>query len=538
MRKLIVGFALLCSFALFGSNLATKAKIGGCLLVLYFVMKGARKRGSSQTATPDKASALNQNTFEDVLKNGLIEPIRELISTGFDFNHGVKGADTRFFMVVRSNQLEIFKEVLSNAKPKIDINLRGSNDLTALMVASALGNAEIVKILIENGAGVEMTETHGYSPVCFAASGGKIDCLRVLLEKGTSSNGSERLAEDETPIHMALKDGHVECAKLLIKYGARMSGLTRSQYESVCAGTLAEWTELFDFVREIERGNRIRVESYSLTNPFFNNRVVSDIQCLVVVGVRCGEVFKANELDGTKGYELHRELLSDLGPDFVGTIIKEKIHAFIVQFFPMVFMFNKRHVAAFAYQDSSMLNNIGHVMDIAALGSRSSWQKVREMVERRSVSWSPDHSSEDIDIVHERFCREEGLKFKDSEEILATIFTNQSHSSSSRREANGNDSESEEESFNGDSEIHSEDFDEGDGKESTGDDVSEFDFDPYAVLCIKRGSSQKEIRDAYIAQVKSYHPDRVAQLGPDLQKLAEEKLKQINAAYEMLKQAA
>lgn len=55
---------------------------------------------------------------------------------------------------------------------------------------------------------------------------------------------------------------------------------------------------------------------------------------------------------------------------------------------------------------------------------------------------------------------------------------------------------------------------------------------PYEVLGIKEGASQEEIKAAYREQVKKYHPDK-HQDNP-LQELAEEKLQEINEAYEYL----
>ncbi|MDF3002497.1 MAG: hypothetical protein K0Q48_2616 [Bacillota bacterium] len=55
---------------------------------------------------------------------------------------------------------------------------------------------------------------------------------------------------------------------------------------------------------------------------------------------------------------------------------------------------------------------------------------------------------------------------------------------------------------------------------------------PYEVLGIKEGASQEEIKAAYREQVKKYHPDKF-QNNP-LQDLAEEKLQEINEAYETL----
>lgn len=55
---------------------------------------------------------------------------------------------------------------------------------------------------------------------------------------------------------------------------------------------------------------------------------------------------------------------------------------------------------------------------------------------------------------------------------------------------------------------------------------------PYEILGIKEGASEQEIKDAYREQVKKYHPDR-HQENP-LYDLAEEKLQEINEAYDYL----
>ncbi|NLB41005.1 MAG: DnaJ domain-containing protein [Clostridiales bacterium] len=56
--------------------------------------------------------------------------------------------------------------------------------------------------------------------------------------------------------------------------------------------------------------------------------------------------------------------------------------------------------------------------------------------------------------------------------------------------------------------------------------------DPYVVLEINRGASKQEIQKAYRKLVKQYHPDQYRD--HPLAKLAEEKLAEINAAYDML----
>jgi DnaJ-class molecular chaperone len=60
---------------------------------------------------------------------------------------------------------------------------------------------------------------------------------------------------------------------------------------------------------------------------------------------------------------------------------------------------------------------------------------------------------------------------------------------------------------------------------------------PYQILEVDENADLKEIKKAYRLKVQAYHPDKVAGLGVELQKLADTMTKKINDAYEMLKAA-
>jgi preprotein translocase subunit Sec63 len=59
-------------------------------------------------------------------------------------------------------------------------------------------------------------------------------------------------------------------------------------------------------------------------------------------------------------------------------------------------------------------------------------------------------------------------------------------------------------------------------------------WDPWAVLGVPRGASREEITRAHREQMKRYHPDRVADLGPELRALAHEKTLALQRAYDEL----
>ena len=57
----------------------------------------------------------------------------------------------------------------------------------------------------------------------------------------------------------------------------------------------------------------------------------------------------------------------------------------------------------------------------------------------------------------------------------------------------------------------------------------------YKVLGIDAGATDDEVRKAYKRMALKYHPDKVATLGEDVQKAAEEKFKNVQQAYEQIK---
>ena len=62
--------------------------------------------------------------------------------------------------------------------------------------------------------------------------------------------------------------------------------------------------------------------------------------------------------------------------------------------------------------------------------------------------------------------------------------------------------------------------------------------DPYAVLGLQRPASAETVRQAYRDLASKYHPDKVQHLGREFQQMAEQRLKEINAAYQQIRNEA
>jgi DnaJ-domain-containing protein 1 len=59
--------------------------------------------------------------------------------------------------------------------------------------------------------------------------------------------------------------------------------------------------------------------------------------------------------------------------------------------------------------------------------------------------------------------------------------------------------------------------------------------DPYKILKIHKTATRAEITSAYRKLAQLYHPDKVAGLAPEFTEIAERNMKNINAAYQSLK---
>ena len=60
---------------------------------------------------------------------------------------------------------------------------------------------------------------------------------------------------------------------------------------------------------------------------------------------------------------------------------------------------------------------------------------------------------------------------------------------------------------------------------------------PYRILEVSKGSTDQEIKKSYRKMANKYHPDKVSHLGEEMQKLAEEKFKAVNHAYQQIKKS-
>ncbi|KAJ8973366.1 hypothetical protein NQ317_018843 [Molorchus minor] len=90
-------------------------------------------------------------------------------------------------------------------------NEKGQN---LLIIASILGDCDVVEFLLENNVDVNVSDYWGCTPLHYAASRGYQDILLLLVNSGANVNAIDN--EKNSPLHLACNYGHENSAKGLI----------------------------------------------------------------------------------------------------------------------------------------------------------------------------------------------------------------------------------------------------------------------------------------------------------------------------------
>ncbi|XP_051170463.1 ankyrin-3-like [Leptopilina boulardi] len=92
------------------------------------------------------------------------------------------------------------------------------NELTPLNVAILQNHLELAKILVQNGADVNIVNNDGETPLHKASKRGNIQLVEILLQNGANINAKDN--RDITPLYVAILYDHSELAKILVQNGA------------------------------------------------------------------------------------------------------------------------------------------------------------------------------------------------------------------------------------------------------------------------------------------------------------------------------
>jgi len=94
------------------------------------------------------------------------------------------------------------------------------NDMTPLYVASMRGYADIVELLIDDGAKLDFFTNKGGTSLSVASYHGHASVVKVLLDSNIDPDFQDN--SGATALHIAAKQNCIDCVKLLLEYGANI----------------------------------------------------------------------------------------------------------------------------------------------------------------------------------------------------------------------------------------------------------------------------------------------------------------------------
>ena len=179
-------------------------------------------------------SSKPQSELFKAIDKGNLDRARAAIESGGDVN-AVYDRDTMLCWALRNKNPEVTKLLLQS--PRLDVNKRGVTydsfgewERTPLILASHMGQADIVALMLQRGANVNardrtdsVPEARGNTALIKAAQRDHTEVIRVLLTQGKGIMVDVQTKEGETPLSLVAAQEDLEAVKLLHGHGARIN---------------------------------------------------------------------------------------------------------------------------------------------------------------------------------------------------------------------------------------------------------------------------------------------------------------------------
>lgn len=133
----------------------------------------------------------------------------------------------KLFILLKNNEWEEFKNYLNNLINEhkiIDLNLRDDTNEYLLYYAILYNRIELVKLLVENGAKIDIIDSEDRSIMYLCIKYGYDKIIEYLLEKNKDNIGINMLdikdRKKKIPLHYAIQKKNINIINKLLEYGS------------------------------------------------------------------------------------------------------------------------------------------------------------------------------------------------------------------------------------------------------------------------------------------------------------------------------
>ncbi|XP_020288060.1 ankyrin-1-like, partial [Pseudomyrmex gracilis] len=157
--------------------------------------------------------------LRDAIWNRHTEVIKLLLTSGCKVNNYTKKSyNTPLHFAVINGDIEIVKMLLDRSA---NINIGNQFGRTPLHNAMENKKIEIAELLLDYGATVNASDSFGVTPLCLAVRQRHVDGVKMLLDRSANVNTQTQWS-GTTPLHDAMENKQIEIAELLLNHGANI----------------------------------------------------------------------------------------------------------------------------------------------------------------------------------------------------------------------------------------------------------------------------------------------------------------------------
>ena len=193
-----------------GATSIHHAVVGGCSKeTLQFIIDN----GADVNTTNEE----NTTALMAACQKGNVEAINTLVNAGADPNTAdTIDATWIHHAFVGCCSKDTLQAVIENGA---DVNATDMNSTTALMLACQEGNMEVINVLLNAGADINIVDTKGLTWIHHAVvRGGNKETLQAIINYGANVNATNK--ENMTALMYACSRGNVETINVLLNAGA------------------------------------------------------------------------------------------------------------------------------------------------------------------------------------------------------------------------------------------------------------------------------------------------------------------------------
>ncbi|XP_065752515.1 caskin-2 [Phocoena phocoena] len=113
-------------------------------------------------------------------------------------------------------KIKATKTKLLGSTKRLNVNYQDADGFSALHHAALGGSLELIALLLEAQATVDIKDSNGMRPLHYAAWQGRLEPVRLLLRASAAVNAAS--LDGQIPLHLAAQYGHYEVSEMLLQH--------------------------------------------------------------------------------------------------------------------------------------------------------------------------------------------------------------------------------------------------------------------------------------------------------------------------------